>query len=71
MASYTSTVERVLQGDLHEASEAEKNQSVRDVIQVCGAASGAMANQPLPFVDIALIAPIQIVTLPILLVVSD
>ncbi|MFW5921322.1 MAG: YcjF family protein [Polyangiales bacterium] len=58
--TYTDTVGRVMSGDFDYETEQERDQAVRDVIQVCSAASGAVAVQPFPVADIALLAPIQI-----------
>ncbi|MEM9462242.1 MAG: SHOCT domain-containing protein [Myxococcota bacterium] len=60
MSSHLETLKRVLDGNYEDASEAEKAQAVRELIQVCSVAAGAMTVQPIPFVDTALIAPIQI-----------
>ena len=60
MASYIETVRRVMEGDYKDASEHEKEEAVRDVIQICSAAAAAVSIQPIPFVDVALISPIQI-----------
>ncbi len=60
MASYLDTLERVMKGDYNDASDQEKAEAVRDVIQVCSVASGAVAWQPIPLVDTVLISPIQI-----------
>jgi len=60
MAGYMDTIARVMSGSYENASESEKSAAVRDVIQVCSVAAGAIAVQPIPFLDIALISPIQI-----------
>ena len=60
MATYRETIERVMSGDFADATEEERNESIRNVIQVCSVAAGAVAIQPFPFVDVALITPIQI-----------
>jgi uncharacterized protein (DUF697 family) len=60
MASYLDTLKRVMEGGYDSASAEEKTQAVRDMIQVCSLAAGAVAIQPIPFADIALISPIQI-----------
>jgi uncharacterized protein (DUF697 family) len=60
MPNYMETLKRVLDGSYDSASEAEKTAAVRDLIQVCSIAAGAVAIQPIPFVDTALISPIQI-----------
>lgn len=60
MASYTETLERVLRGDWSEASEEDKDEAVRKLLQVCSVAAGAAAIQPIPLLDAALLTPIQI-----------
>ncbi len=60
MASYMDTIQKVLQGDFHNASETEKNRAVRELIQICSVSAGAVTVQPIPLLDIALISPIQI-----------
>ena len=60
MASYTDTLKRVMAGDYDDATDQEKADAIRDVIQVCSVASGAVAWQPVPLLDAALITPIQI-----------
>src|SRR5688500_3829577 len=59
-ASYSETLRRVMAADYGSASDAEKADAVRDLIQVCSIAAGAVAVQPIPLLDIALITPIQI-----------
>lgn len=60
MAGHLDTLKRVLDGNYEGASEAEKARAVRELVQVCSVAAGAMTIQPLPLLDTALIAPIQI-----------
>lgn len=60
MSSHLDTLKRVLDGNYEDASDAEKTRAVRELVQVCSVAAGAMTIQPLPFVDTALIAPVQI-----------
>lgn len=60
MASYLETLERVINADYADATPEEKADAVRDVIQVCSAASAGVAWQPIPLVDTILISPIQI-----------
>jgi uncharacterized protein (DUF697 family) len=60
MASYKETLDRILQGDFDRASPEERAEAVRDVINVCSVAAGAVTFQPIPFLDIALVSPIQI-----------
>jgi len=62
MTSHTETFDRVTAEDWDGADHAERTREVRRVIRVGAVASAAMAIQPLPLVDIALIAPIQIGT---------
>lgn len=61
MASYTEIIERVMRGDYEDASAVERDEAIRSVIQACSIASAAVTIQPIPFVDMALITPIQIV----------
>ncbi len=60
MASYIETVRRVMEGDYKHASDAEKEAAIRDLIQICSAAAAAVTIQPIPFLDVALISPIQV-----------
>jgi len=60
MSSHLDTLKRVLDGNYEDASDAEKARATRELIQVCAVAAGAMTVQPIPLVDTALIAPIQI-----------
>jgi uncharacterized protein (DUF697 family) len=60
MAGHLETIKRVLDGNYDGATDAEKQAAVRELVQVCSVAAGAMTVQPFPFVDTALIAPIQI-----------
>jgi len=60
MATYLETLRRVMDGDYENASQAEKDGAVRDVIQVCSIAAAAVTIQPVPLLDTALVAPIQI-----------
>ncbi len=59
-SSYLETLKRVMEGDYDDATEEEKREAVKDVIQVCSVAAGAVAFQPIPFIDTVLISPIQI-----------
>jgi len=54
------TVKRVMNGDFSDASPEERDKAVREVLEICSIAAGAVTIQPIPFVDIALISPIQI-----------
>ncbi len=58
--TYGTTFDRVLRGDFSEATEAEKNAAVHEVLSVSAIAASAVSIQPIPFVDMVLIAPIQI-----------
>ncbi len=60
MAPYLETLKRLLEDDFEKASESERTTAIRELIQVSSIASAAVAIQPVPFVDSALIAPIQI-----------
>ena len=60
MASYRETLDRILQGDFDSASPEERAEAIRDVINVCSVAAGAVTFQPIPFLDTVLISPIQI-----------
>jgi uncharacterized protein (DUF697 family) len=60
VATYSEVLERVMRGDYATASEAERDEAVRKVVQACAVAAAAVTIQPFPFVDTALLAPIQI-----------
>ena len=60
MAGHLDTIKRVLDGNYDNATDAEKQAAVRELIQVCSVASGALTVQPIPLLDTVLIAPIQI-----------
>lgn len=60
MSGHLETLKRVLDGDYSEATDEEKAKAVRELVQVCSVAAGAVTIQPIPFLDTALIAPIQI-----------
>lgn len=60
MARYIDTLKRVVEGDYANASDEEKDQAVTEVKKVGSAAAAAVAFQPLPLVDLALVSPIQI-----------
>jgi uncharacterized protein (DUF697 family) len=53
-------MKRVLDGDYTDASEDEKTRAVKELVQVCSVAAGAVTFQPFPLVDTVLITPIQI-----------
>ncbi len=60
MAGHLETIKRVLDGDYRDASEEEKTRAVKELVQVCSVAAGAVTFQPFPLVDTFLITPIQI-----------
>ena len=60
MAGHLETIKRVLDGDYTDASDEDKANAVQQLIRVCSVAAGAVTIQPFPFVDTALITPIQI-----------
>ena len=60
MTSATSTFDRVLSGEWESASDEEKRAAVRDVMTVASVASAALAVQPIPLVDLAILAPIHV-----------
>jgi uncharacterized protein (DUF697 family) len=51
---------RTVEVDLNAASDEERGRAVEEVIRASSTAAGVAALQPLPLLDIALIAPIQI-----------
>jgi uncharacterized protein (DUF697 family) len=61
VASYTEIIDRIMRGDYEEASDADRDDAIRSVIQACSITAAAVTIQPIPFVDTALITPIQIV----------
>ena len=58
--TYGATFDRVLSGDFEDADDLERAAAVQEVLQVSAIAASAVSIQPLPFVDMVLIAPIQI-----------
>lgn len=58
--SYMDLLRRVMDGDFDNASEEERAEAVKELIQGCAVAAGAVSFQPIPFVDTVLISPIQI-----------
>ncbi|MBI2376666.1 MAG: DUF697 domain-containing protein [Deltaproteobacteria bacterium] len=60
MRRYRDTLKRIMDGDFAHASEQDRRNAVREVIDVCSVAAGAVSVQPIPFLDVALISPIQI-----------
>jgi uncharacterized protein (DUF697 family) len=57
---YLETLARVMHGNFDHATDAEKLGAVRDVTLVCSVAAAAVTVQPVPLLDIALLAPIHI-----------
>jgi uncharacterized protein (DUF697 family) len=57
---YLETIARVMHGNFENATDADKLAAVRDVTVVCSVAAAAAAVQPVPLLDIALIAPIHV-----------
>jgi uncharacterized protein (DUF697 family) len=57
---YLETLARVMHGNFDHATDAEKHEAVRDVTLVCSVAAAAVTVQPVPLLDIALLAPIHI-----------
>jgi uncharacterized protein (DUF697 family) len=60
MAKYLETLRRVMDGDYGSAPQEEKDRAIHDLIQVCAVSAAAVTIQPLPLLDSALMAPIQI-----------
>ena len=60
MTECGSTFDRVLAGDWEGATDEQKRIAVRDVITVASVASAALAVQPIPLVDLAILAPIHV-----------
>lgn len=58
--SYADTLGRVMNGDYDEATPEERAEAVREIIQVCSVASGALAIQPIPLLDMVLVIPVQV-----------
>jgi uncharacterized protein (DUF697 family) len=57
---YLETIARVMHGNFENATDAEKLAAVRDVTVVCSVAAAAVTVQPVPLLDIALLAPVQV-----------
>jgi uncharacterized protein (DUF697 family) len=57
---YAETVQRVLQGNYDGATPAEKADATREIVQVCSVAAAAATIQPFPFLDFAILTPIQV-----------
>ena len=58
--SYAETLDSVMHGDFSDASEEKRSEAVRNVISVCSIASGAVGLQPVPMLDLAVMAPMQV-----------
>lgn len=57
---YLETIARVMHGNFAGATDADKLAAVRDVTVVCSVAAAAVTVQPVPLLDIALLAPIHV-----------
>jgi uncharacterized protein (DUF697 family) len=57
---YVETIGRVMHVNFENASDSEKLSAVRDVTVVCSVAAAAIAIQPIPILDLALLAPVHI-----------
>jgi uncharacterized protein (DUF697 family) len=57
---YLETIARVMHGNFESATGPEKLAAVRDVTIVCSVAAAAVTVQPVPLLDIALLAPIHV-----------
>jgi uncharacterized protein (DUF697 family) len=57
---YVETIGRVLHGNFEAATDREKLEAAREITVVCSVAAGAVALEPIPFADVALLAPIQV-----------
>ena len=60
MATYRETFQRVLDGDYTDASPEERTAAVREVIEMGAGAAAIVSFQPIPFLDLVLVSPIQI-----------
>jgi uncharacterized protein (DUF697 family) len=60
VSAAAGTFDRVLSGEWGGASEEERASAVRDVVTVASVASAALAVQPIPLVDLAILAPVHI-----------
>jgi uncharacterized protein (DUF697 family) len=54
------TIARVMHGNFENATDAEKLAAVRDVTLACSVAAAAVTVQPVPLLDIALLAPVHV-----------
>jgi uncharacterized protein (DUF697 family) len=57
---YLETIARVMHGNFEHATDAEKLAAVRDVTIVCSVGAAAVTVQPVPLLDIALLAPVHV-----------
>jgi uncharacterized protein (DUF697 family) len=57
---YLDTLNRVMARDFENASDADKQKAVKEVVQVCAVAAAAVTIQPFPVADVLLMSPIQI-----------
>jgi uncharacterized protein (DUF697 family) len=57
---YLETIARVMHGNFESATDPEKLAAVREVTIVCSVAAAAVTVQPVPLLDIALLAPIHV-----------
>jgi len=60
LATYQETFKRVMEGDYTDASDAERDAAVQDVIRVGAIAAAATSVTPIPLADIAAISAVQI-----------
>jgi uncharacterized protein (DUF697 family) len=60
MARYADTIRQVMDGSFDHATVEERTEAIRNLIQVCSIAAGAVTIQPFPVLDSVLITPIQI-----------
>jgi uncharacterized protein (DUF697 family) len=58
--SYADTINRVMVDDWSEVSEEDRARAAREVVTVCSVAAAAVTVHPIPLIDAALLAPIQI-----------
>lgn len=58
--SYADTLRRVMDADYADASAEDKANACRELVTVCSVAAGAVALQPIPLLDAAIVLPIQI-----------
>lgn len=58
--TYSEVLGRIMRGEYDDASPEERAEAVQRLVQLCSGAAAAVAFQPIPLVDAALITPIQI-----------